>query len=515
MARFLVPRTWVGRKRTLQGNLRTRHLRNFIRRTTGVEIADTPVCRGHHTPWEFFQEIYYKRPSLALILGPRGGGKSFLTALETHVQSLWMPNHATRILGGSLSQSEQVYQALRDIVRGSEDEREVLKLLKEGAHYRNGSEVKILAASSTSVRGPHVPSLKLDEVDEIDPDCRESAMGMCMNRNGIPASVIMSSTWHRIGGPMSLLMERAQGGEFPLYSFCVFEILERCPDERSGANLEKCPECPLVRWCHEDRGSDPLGRPKAKRSRGHYAIDALIQKIRATSLRTFESDYLCRGPRADGLWFPAFDAASSVTEEAEFDPTLPVHLALDPGVVTGAVFFQIKPRRTPEGTIEEVRVFADYLGENKPAEQNGRDIVEVARTHCLGRINTSWIDPNGGSRTPIGPTVLGELERGGLRSLKPWPRGSVADSLALVESLVQPADGEPRLRLHPRCVVTIQALQNYRRAKRGGQWQDYPEDPQHPHEDLVDALRGGLRACFPEGRRPQASLPRIPARQVF
>ena len=41
------------------------------------------------------------------------------------------------------------------------------RLLATEAHYRNGSEISILAATHTSVRGPHVPSLKLDEVDEI------------------------------------------------------------------------------------------------------------------------------------------------------------------------------------------------------------------------------------------------------------------------------------------------------------------------------------------------------------
>ncbi len=42
------------------------------------------------------------------------------------------------------------------------------------------------------------------------------------------------------------------------------------------------------------------------------------------------------------------------------------------------------------------------------------------------------------------------------------------------------------------------------RAKRGGQWADFPEDPQHPHEDVMDALRGVLFARFgaplPNGR---------------
>jgi hypothetical protein len=61
-------------------------------------------------------------------------------------------------------------------------------------YYHNGSLVSILAASATSVRGPHVSSPKLDEVDGIDPDIRESAMGMAMEMRGYPSSVLMTST---------------------------------------------------------------------------------------------------------------------------------------------------------------------------------------------------------------------------------------------------------------------------------------------------------------------------------
>lgn len=411
----------------------------------------------------------------------------------------------------------QVYLALRELARMGQQESVFEKLLRDGARYRNGSEVKILAASSTSVRGPHVPCLKLDEVDEIDPELREAAMGMCMNVRGEPASVVMTSTWHRVGGPMSALVERACGGELPYYSFCIFEVLERCPEERSGPELERCPECPLMPWCHEDRSEDPLGRPKAKRSNGHYAIDALIQKLRATSRRTFEADYLSRGPRAEGLWFAEFRAERVVDEGAEYDPRFSVQLAIDPGVFTGAVFFQIVGGRGRDypGEGERVHVIGDYLAENVSAEQNALALVELSARLSGGRVDAVWVDPAGGARTSIGPTVLGEYERAGLRMLRAWPRGSVADGLALLESLIQPADGTARLRIHPRCTSLLNALAHYRRARRGGQWQDYPEDPQHPHEDLVDALRGGLRAVYPEGRRPSDRLPRIPARQVF
>jgi hypothetical protein len=323
----------------------------------------------------------------------------------------------------------------------------------------------------------------------------------------------MTSTWHRVGGPMTDLIERGRAGEFPTYTFCAFDVLERCPEERSGPNLEKCPECPLVNYCH---GASDGGPPLAKRADGHYGIDSLIQKVRSTSARTFESDYLCRGPKADGLWFPAFRPETHVHLRAEYDPALPVHVAIDSGVFTGAVFFQI--RRTlghDHVPCEVVHVFADHLAEGLSAEQNARAVLEVARARCNGRLDVTSTDPAGGARNPVGPSVIAEFERAGIRNLRRWPLASVADGLALVESFANPADATPRLIVHPRCTATIRAMQNYRRAKRGGQWQDYPEDPQHPHEDLVDALRGGLREAFPEGRATRPALPRVPARKVF
>lgn len=489
---------------------------NWVLAFTGVKIARCPVCPGHDTPWQFFSRMYFDRPSVALVLGSRGAGKSFLSALDTHLISRWQPQHGTRILGGSKSQSEQVYRALREVVyegRGSlgSDSASIESLLKGSARYVNGSEVAILAASSTSVRGPHVPSLKLDEVDEIPSALREAAMGMCMDRHGSSASVLMTSTWHRVNGPMSELMERGQAGEYPVFRFCAFEVLERCPEERSGSKLEKCPDCPLFSYCH---GASDCGIPLAKRSDGHYSIDALIQKLRTTSRRTFESDYLCRGPRVDGLWFPTF-GANHENELAEYDPCFPVRLAIDSGVFTGAVFFQVVTRQSHHGPTEEVHVFADYLAEGLSAEANAYAILELARSRCGGRIDVATTDPAGGSRNPVGPTVIAEFERGGVRPLRRWPLASVADGLALLESFINPADGCPRLFVHPRCVATIRGLANYRRAQRAGQWQDYPEDPQHPHEDLVDALRGGLRDAFPEGRSTRPTLARVLARQVF
>lgn len=481
-----------------------------------VHLPRQGVCKDHCTPATFLADWIYNRPSLSLVLGPRGGGKSYLSALATHVESARNYNHHTKILGGSEAQSMQIFNALSDFDRvvslpgdegpshdGDEEPDDdeddeprspITKITATGVTYDTGSTASYIPASAKSVRGPHVPSLRLDEIDEIDPDIRESAFGMCMAKGDFTASVTMTSTWHRLGGEMEALLERGRAGEFPTYTFCIFDVLEPCPDERSGPNLENCPLCPLMKWCHADK--DEHGRPKAKRANGHYTIDSLIQKVKAVSLRVFEADYLCTGPKADGVWFSRFNAADHVSENAEYDPSLPVYLGVDPGVQTGAVLFQI---RTLADRSNRVNVFADYFAEGVTAEDNARAIRRVAERHCNGRVDMRYCDPAGGARNPIGPTVMDVYRASGL-GLTPWAshNPSVADSLEMVEGLLASADGTASLQIHPRCVNLHRAFLAYRRAKRSHQFVDYPEDPQHPAEDLIDALRGALHARIKE-----------------
>jgi hypothetical protein len=66
-----------------------------------------------------------------------------------------------------------------------------------------------------------------------------------------------------------------------------------------------------------------------------------------------------------------------------------------------------------------------------------------------------------------------------------------------------------------RCTHLMQAFQTYRRAERGGEFLETPLDPQHPAEDLLDALRGGIRDAMPDGRKPPPNLRTVSARHVF
>jgi hypothetical protein len=242
--------------------------------------------------------------------------------------------------------------------------------------------------------------------------------------------------------------------------------------------------------------------PKAKRSDGHYSIDSLIQKAKGLSDRVFESDFLCTGPRADGVWFTQFTDMNNVTMMAGYDSALPVYISIDSGVHTGAVLLQF--RNSKDGP--RVNIFGEYFAEGVSAESAAIAIKTVAHELCG---STRWLvstDSSGGARNPVGPSVIAEYERCGLRGdrgIEQWPKyaGCVSAGLATVEALVRSADGTVNLTVHPRCKMTVQAFKGYARAKRQAQWQDYPEDPQHPHEDMIDPIRGVLSLLMPEGRK--------------
>ena len=98
----------------------------------------------------------------------------------------------------------------------------------------------------------------------------------------------------------------------------------------------------------------------------------------------------------------------------------------------------------------------------------------------------------------------------GSRLVARWPRHLVLDGLETLDLLLESGN----LLIHPRCLRLKEAFQTYSRQRRGGEWIDYPADS-HPEEDLIDALRGGIRDAFPEGLVPSLNFRPVHATRVL
>jgi Terminase large subunit, T4likevirus-type, N-terminal len=215
----------------------------------------------------------------------------------------------------------------------------------------------------------------------------------------------------------------------------------------------------------------------------------------------------------EGVWFTTFDPAKHITVEAEYHPAFAVRCAIDAGTSrhTAAVFFQVRPGATPDRP--KVTVFGEYHAFDLFSQKNAVGIKAMAESlACKGRLDYVRTDPAASAKTGVGPAAYGEYERVfGARILARWPSHLILDGLDTIELLLDTGN----LTIHPRCVRLKEAFGNYRRKKRGGEWIDEPADG-HPEEDMMDALRGGIRDSLPEGAViSRGTLRRVPAARVI
>ena len=217
----------------------------------------------------------------------------------------------------------------------------------------------------------------------------------------------------------------------------------------------------------------------------------------------------------EGAWFPMFSMGRHVSLDAEFHPGFAVRLAIDAGTSrhTGAVVFQVRPHNSGWS---KVTVFADYHGLDVVSAENALAIRDTCMSITQRGPDLVRLDPASSARTSIGPAAFNEYARVfGERITERWPSHGVVDGLDQIELMLGSAPNEPRILIHPRCQHLVHAFQNYRRAERGGDFLDTPLDPQHPAEDLMDALRGGVRDAMPEGRKAPTCLRTVQARNLF
>ena len=210
----------------------------------------------------------------------RSGSKTFLYGgLDSWVKSCSRKKYETRLLGGSKDQSLLSYQAMKAFRDETDpmNSRLVRDIMMSRAEFIGGSEVSILTASMTAVRGPHPQALKLDEVDEIDEDVYEAALSQPTSKHGYKSVLGMFSTNHNIMGQMDKALANAKERGHSVYKYCVWEVLASCKDYR-------CSTCPLAEICPGEQ---------MKEADGYYTIDDFIQKLHTLSMSMLSRDWLC------------------------------------------------------------------------------------------------------------------------------------------------------------------------------------------------------------------------------
>lgn len=196
----------------------------------GYRIPRQRVCPGHVAPFEAFAEAYFAREPASIWKASRGlGGKSRTLAVLGLTEAALLGIEVT-VLGGSGGQSKNVHDATKDAWGWHAAPRSLLTRPPTtfDTVLRNGGHMRTLTASQTSVRGPHPPRLRMDEIDEMDQAILDAALGQPMeqtNQQGlvIPTQTVMSSTHQYPDKTMSEMIRRAKSQGFPVHEWCYKE----------------------------------------------------------------------------------------------------------------------------------------------------------------------------------------------------------------------------------------------------------------------------------------------------
>ncbi|MCC7349089.1 MAG: hypothetical protein IT446_00845 [Phycisphaerales bacterium] len=443
-------------------------LRRWIEQHLNLHLPDQPVCPYHQSPMQYLIQSYFEPAGDLVVWAPRGGGKTRLGAAATLLDLFHKPGCSVRILGGSLEQSYKMWDhLLPDVQRLAADQ---LTTRGNARRFRleNGSEASVLTQSERAVRGVRVQKVRCDEVELFRPEVWEASQLVTRSRTpsdgegGVEIRGVIEafSTWHRVGGMMQRIIESARKQHTMIIKWCLLEVLQRCPPERS------CDSCPLWDECR--------GIAKT-RCDGFIGIDDAIRMKQRVSREVWEAEMLCKRPSRRNAVFAAFNADTHVrTQFPDITTSAETWLAMDFGFVNPFVCLWIVRHDDVTYVIDE------YVQEQRTMQEH----LEQVKAHPWGRVRRIACDPAGSGRNEQTAVSNVQMLRAAGYTVR-FRKSRIVEGIEMIRAALRPAAGKPTLFVHPRCARLIEALRNYRYADPSS---ELPlKDGTHDHP--IDALR--------------------------
>lgn len=211
----------------------------------GHKIPRVKVCPDHDAPFDAFATAYFSREPQILIHGSRGlSGKSRTLSILGLTKAAVLGSDVN-ILGGSLNQSNNIHETMRD---AWEYKYAPTYMVKDSSmtsvRLSNGAHIRPLTASQKTVRGPHPPTLLLDEIDEMDQLILDAALGQPMPQTNwqgenIAPQTTMSSTWQYPDKTFAEMYRRHQEQELPIYTWCIAGTITGVITRRGEVKIEE------------------------------------------------------------------------------------------------------------------------------------------------------------------------------------------------------------------------------------------------------------------------------------
>lgn len=452
-------------------------LKRFLNLSLGLKIPSQAICQGHQSPYAYLRDSILAPGIDKICWANRGGGKTILGAVSTWLDALLLPGCQTKILGGSFEQSTRMYEYTTRFWDNPIFREKYLTKdpMIRTTRLKSGGSYTILTASQKSVRGPHVPRVKLDEIDEFDQDIYEAACFIAQSSRDITACTELFSTMHRPYGLMSSIIDNIDTTGYTLYKWCLFEVLEKCTQPKTA-----CQTCILS----EDCVTDDYPEGKARKSDGYYTIDDAVKLKNKVSSDSWNAESLCNRAKRSGLVYKDYwNEDRNVVADFDIPSDWKRFRALDFGVTNpfvclyiaqspDDVFFVYDEIYQSEKTANE---WAKIIKQREVILRHGREIRE--------EFEFTTADPSGKDQ-------IMTFCQNDVPTIGCW-NNDIEYGLEMVKRLlkVHPERGTPSLMVMSKCVNTRREFNMYHYPEKKTGDRNIDEKPVKSNDHACDAIR--------------------------
>lgn len=440
----------------------------FIKLFMGFEIPRIRVCENHVSPFEFVADTFFERENNALVIANRNGGKTQNFGIKNDLDMIFKHCEIASV-GAVLAQADKCYSYSKAILENKWFRERLINSIQKSTKayniYGGASELQILPGTPAGVNSPHPQKTNLDEVELMKWAVLQEAMSMPKSNNYAKASLCITSSLKYGHGCMVRLMDAREENGLNLYTWCIYETIENCPDGRSGTipvnlifrqpgekelcmktvytkdpNLEGktldyltsvkkreekhsgCLSCKLVTSCWG----------KAKKAHGYYSIDDTIVKFQNLDEDTWVSQWESKRPGTKGRIYPMFSEQNNMYKgEYHYNPNYPSFLGIDLGFTNPAVI--LAGQELPDG---KVVLMDEFYKEGLTSPE----FIETAVIPFIKKYNTEkvYIDPSGADE-------ISQLQKKGYGKIVMAADNDVDSGIRTVRAFISNALQDPRL----------------------------------------------------------------------
>ena len=273
----------------------------YIWEFLGYKIPREPTCKLHNpdyntfdfphcAPFNYVSDMFFERVRSSIAFANRTGGKTLDVAVLNHLDMKFKAGCEIASAGSTLDQADKVYRYFRSFHKHY-----ILEQLfetpptKSKTIYKNSSLIEVITGTVKGLNSPHPQKARIDEVELMDWHVLQEGMSMTVSSEAAMAQLTMLSTRKYDSGTFQRLLSEAEEKGIKIYSWCIFEALEKCT--RQCVDDPKHGTCPIVDKC----------KGIAHNCNGFYLIDDLIDKTRLMDNNVFSAQWLCKKPSTEML----------------------------------------------------------------------------------------------------------------------------------------------------------------------------------------------------------------------